>query len=193
MRTIHLILIEHLRGTNILSTRTRNDSRKGLDSSHYPEGYRLEVLARAMDGYVRLLRKGLVQGDFAARNVMLVPQGPDTPGDMVCGFAMPRVVLIDYNIAYIVRDISLEETKRLPANPASAFRDYSTWDDFPGWVPHEWEDTRLQEEWLMKRFTGPDRDEFYLLIPDDNRVDLSYLGKSRRVIYDILSKYAKAA
>lgn len=170
IRTIHLVLIEHLKGMSILSTRVRNnsDKRKALDSFHYPEEYRLEVLARAMDSYVRLLRKGLVQGDFAARNIMLIAQSPATPEDIVCGFTMPRIVLIDYNNAYIIQDISVEDTKRLPANPASAFRGDYLWEDFPGWVPHEWVDSGLQQEWLMKRFTGPGREELYLPIPDDD-------------------------
>jgi hypothetical protein len=165
-----MILIESLKGTSILSTRVRNNSdrRKALDSFHYPEGYRLEVLARAMDSYVRLLRKGLMQGDFAGRNVILVPQSPDAPEDKVCGLAMPRIVLVDYNNAWIDKDMPLEETMRLPGNPAVAFRGEYLWESFPGWVPHEWEDASLQQEWLIKRFTGPGREELYLPIPDDD-------------------------
>ncbi|KAL1856329.1 hypothetical protein Daus18300_010814 [Diaporthe australafricana] len=171
-RTIRMILIEPLKGTSILSTRVRNDhdKRKALDSFHYPEGYRLEVLAHAMDGYVRLLRKRLIQGDFAARNVMLVPQSADAPEDTVCGFIMPRIVLIDYNNARIIENMTLEETKRLPVNSARVFSGEYMWDDFPGWVPHEWENATLQQEWLMKRFTGPGRDELYLPVPPGDGV-----------------------
>lgn len=165
-----MILMESLKGNSILSTRARNepDRRKALDSFHYPEGYRLEVLARAMDCYVRLLRKGLLPGDFAARNIMLVPRSSEAPEDIVCGLCMPRIVLIDFKHAWISKDMSLEETRKLPANPASVFSEECLWDNFPGWVPHEWEDEETQQKWLIKRFTGPGREELYSPMSDDH-------------------------
>lgn len=168
-RTIRMILIESLKGTSILSTRIRNDPdrRNSLNSFHYPEGYRLEVLARAMDGYVRLLRKGLIQGDFAGRNIILVPRRLAAPEDIVCGLSMPRIVLIDYNNAW-VSEVPLEETRKLPANPASVFSGECLWDNFPGWVPHEWEGEKPQQDWLIKRFTGPGREKLYSPMLDDD-------------------------
>lgn len=52
IRPIRLILIELLKGASIQGSRLQNNSdrRAGTDSFHYPEGYRLEVLARAMEG-----------------------------------------------------------------------------------------------------------------------------------------------
>lgn len=169
-RTIRVILIESLKGTSILATRARNnpDRRKALDSFHYPEGYRLEVLARAMDFHVRLLRKGLLQGDFAGRNIILVPRNSAAPEDIVCDLPMQRIVLIDYNNAWISKDMPLEETRRLPANPASVFSGEYLWDSFPGWVPHEWEDEELQQGWLINRFTGPGREELYSPMSDES-------------------------
>lgn len=66
-RSVKMVLIETLNGTSIQDTRVQNSSdRNGrTDSFHYPEEYRLEVLARAMDGYVKQLKIGLEQGDFA--------------------------------------------------------------------------------------------------------------------------------
>lgn len=71
-RNIRLILIELFDGTSIQATRVQNNPEKsmGTDSFHYPEAFRMEVLARAMDGYVRQLKIGLVQRDSAGRNVI---------------------------------------------------------------------------------------------------------------------------
>ncbi|KAH8747186.1 hypothetical protein F5883DRAFT_584449 [Diaporthe sp. PMI_573] len=166
LRSISLVLIERLNGDSILSTRIRNNSvrRKGLDSFHYPEEFRLEVLARAMDGYVRLLRAGIMQRDFAARNLILVAQNPTAPPQTVHGHVLPRVVLIDYNKAEILDHTHTDEVESLPANPATVFWAEYIWHQFPGWVPHEWEDTRIQKQWLLRRFAGPGRRELYLPI-----------------------------
>ena len=161
-RTIRLILMELLDGTSIQATRIQNNPVKsmGTDSFHYPEEYRIEVLARAIDGYVRQLRTGLVQGDFAGRNVMLIPKSHGDPrGERVCGLAMPRIVLIDYNIARI-GNLSLEPGE-LPANPAEALWGEDLWHDFPGWVPNEWQDVKVQQDWLLRRFYSDDSRHLY--------------------------------
>lgn len=77
-RAIQLVLIERLDGASIRDTRIRNsmDFRSPKDSFHLPEEYRLEILARAMDGYVKQLKIGVDQRDFAARNVGLVENNP---------------------------------------------------------------------------------------------------------------------
>lgn len=166
-RRFNLILMESLDGNSILSTRTQNnpDRPRALDSFHYPEEFRLEVLARAMDGYVRLLRAGIAQGDFAARNLILA-RDPTTTAKTVHGHILPRVVLVDYNLAHIFSHPARDDLESLPANPASVFWEYDISDEFPGWVPHEWEDTRLQNEWLLSRFTGPGKQELYLPVQD---------------------------
>lgn len=72
-KSVNLIVIETLNGISIQDTRVQNSSDRngGTDSLHYTEEYRLEVLARAMDGYVKQLKIGLEQVDFAGRNVIL--------------------------------------------------------------------------------------------------------------------------
>lgn len=166
LRRINLILIQCLHGNSILSTRIWNnlDGRKSLNSFHYPEEFRLEVLARAMDGYVRLLRAGIVQRDFAARNLILAAQDPTTTAELVHGHILPRVVLIDYNNAYILDDTEHDEVRSLPPNPATVFRVEYIWKQFPGWVPHEWEEIELQNQWLLRRFGGPGQRGLYLPI-----------------------------
>lgn len=92
----------------------------GRDSFHCPVEYRLRVLARAMDGYVRQqFTTGVSQNNFVGRNVMLLlapapataannagssctsegaHEAGEGPADMVCGLAMSsRIVLLDYN------------------------------------------------------------------------------------------------
>lgn len=148
-----MILIELLNGTSIQATRIQNNPKKsmGTDSFHYPEEYRMEILARAMDGYVRQLKTGLVQGDFAGRNVMLIPKSEGDPqGERVCGLAIPRIVLIDYDIARI--RAPAPEQADLPANPAEVLWGEDLWHDFPGWVPNEWQDVEFQQDWLLHRF-----------------------------------------
>jgi hypothetical protein len=171
IRSISLILIERLKGDSILSTRIRNNPnrRKALDSFHYPEEFRLEVLARAMEGYVRLLRAGIVQRDFAARNLILVTQNRTNPAQMCGGRLLPRVVLIDYNHAYMLKNTSPDDAYDIespPPSPATVFWVEYLWRQFPGWVPHEWEDITLQRRWLLERFTGPGQRELYLPVED---------------------------
>lgn len=72
---MQLVLIKLLNGTSTQSMRVQNSSSGGTDSFHYPEEYRLEVLARAIEGYARQLASGLNQADFAGRNFLLVTPG----------------------------------------------------------------------------------------------------------------------
>lgn len=70
MRPIRLVLIEHLQRSNLQGLRIQNsaDIYGRPDSFHLAEGYGLEVLARAMDAYVRGLDCGVEQNDFASRH-----------------------------------------------------------------------------------------------------------------------------
>ncbi|KAG8161213.1 hypothetical protein KVR01_009477 [Diaporthe batatas] len=161
-RDIHLVLIELLNGVSIQDTQIQNseDKSKGLDSFHFPEEYRLEILARAMDGYVKQLKIGLDQRDFAGRNVMLVSDKANPQGEEICGLTIPRVVLVDYNIAKVA-NMSLETRTWLPSNPAAVFWDQCLWEDFNGWVPNQWQDWKLQQDWLLWRFNGENHRHLY--------------------------------
>lgn len=172
-RPVRLVLMERLYGSTIRDTRVQNHSDKhmGMDSFHYPEKYRLEVLARAMEGFVKQLQTGINQRDFAGRNVMLVGKEDTSSAenltssqeDTVDGLALPRIVLIDYNHAVIHK---LAEECLLPANPISIFWGEYLCEDFAGWVPHEWGDEELQQDWLLQRFNRRDQQELYLPIPE---------------------------
>ncbi|KAK7725573.1 hypothetical protein SLS63_008027 [Diaporthe eres] len=129
---------------------------EGKDAYHYPEEYRLEVLALAMDGYVRQLHSGIDQLDFADRNVMLVPRGPSAePGQnvpVVAGLPLPRVVLVDYNAAIVYTQSNRGRPTHMdwphPCNPMWYFWDESM-DDFGGWVPDKWHhNPKFMQEWL---------------------------------------------
>lgn len=136
----------------------------GKDSFHYAEEYRLEVLARAMDGFGRQLSLGVNQADFAGRNIVLAtPRTPPTgKPDVVGGLCMPRVVLIDYNHARVDHQVS----PSLPCSPFEVFWRACISDDFGGWVPLEWDDETLVDEWLLRRFYDDGKKDLYAPLPD---------------------------
>lgn len=158
-RPVRLILMELLKGATIRESRIQNSYNRGAgtDAFHYPEEYRLEVLARAMDAYVRQRKGGVDQNDFAGRNIVLVPM----QSEKVCGVFLPRIVLIDYNNAN-VRELSSEELALLPPNPTQIFWGQYLWEDVAGWVPDAWEDVKIQQDWLIHRFCGHDTKRLYL-------------------------------
>lgn len=165
-RNVRLILMEYLDGPSLQALRVQNHHHKrmGTDAFHYPQEYRLEVLARAMDGYVRQLKIGLCQRDFAGRNVILCADN-NLPELKVSGLVMPRVVLVDYNIATMDVDLGADESTGLPDSPAAVFWTSDLFGDFPGWVPKEWFDARLQKKWLVERFGRGDLQDIYRPLP----------------------------
>lgn len=68
----------------------------------------------------------------------------------VAWLIIPRIVLVDYNIAKI-NNLSVEEGE-LPTNPAEVLWGEDLWHDFPGWVPNEWQEEKVQQDWLLRRF-----------------------------------------
>lgn len=159
LRPVRLILMERLQGVTIQESRVQNayNRAEGKDAFHYPEEYRLEVLARAMDARVRQRKDGVDQNDFAGRNIVLVP----LQSEKICGLVLPRIVLVDYNNAN-VRELSSEQLDRLPPNPTEIFWGQWLWEDVAGWVPDEWKDVEVQQDWLIQRFCGHDTKSLYL-------------------------------
>lgn len=156
-RPVRLNLIEYLGGPSIRGSLIRNDPDwEGKDAYHYPEEYRLEVLAIAMDGYVRQMHSGIDHMDFADRNVMLAPRQPGQDVLIVAGLSLPRVVLVDYNAAIVYTQSKRGRPPHmdwlLPCNPMWYFWEESM-ADFSGWVPLEWhQNPKFQQQWLQKRF-----------------------------------------
>lgn len=148
----------------------------GLDSFHYPEEYRLEVLAQAMDGFERLRRIGPDQGDFAGRNVVLVQKDgldPSTPAtNTFGGLPLPRIVLIDYNHARIRPLVSSSNPPPLPENPVILSLRTDIRGAFPGWVPRNWEDEKLERDWLLQRFYNNGQDQLYQPLEEQDFEDL---------------------
>jgi hypothetical protein len=166
-RPIRLILIEQLNGVSIQASRIQNSYNRGAptDAFHYPEEYRLEALARAMDGYVRQMRAGVRQEDFAGRNIVLVPnENPTAQSERIAGLYLPRVVLVDYNNANL-EEFAPDDVDPRPTNPAQTFWAPYLWSDIAGWVPSSWKDGKAQDEWLLKRFCGDDHREMYRPLP----------------------------
>jgi hypothetical protein len=158
-RPVRLILIERLNGVTIRESRIQNTYSRGAgkDAFHYPEEYRLEVLAQAMDAHVRQMKSGVDQGDFAGRNIILVP----IQSEKICGLFLPRIVLIDYTHAN-VRQLSSEQLDCLPPNPTEIFWGQYLWEDVAGWVPNTWKDVKVQQDWLIQRFCWHDTKDLYL-------------------------------
>ncbi|KAI0188889.1 hypothetical protein EV127DRAFT_433240 [Xylaria flabelliformis] len=158
-RSIRLLLIENLAGSSILELYSRNS--RVPNAFHYNEAYRLDVLAEILEGVVKQLHSGLDQRDLSPRNVMIVP----SPRETMPPLYVPRVVLIDYNIAVVFKHTKYRrhphQDLSLPRNPAEFYWS-SPPDDFQGWVPTKWynEDQRTYQEWLLSRFGGKHASRF---------------------------------
>jgi hypothetical protein len=170
-RPVRLVLIEYLKGTSILGQYVRNSpaAYDDLDALHLDKGYRLGVLAKVLDGVVRLRHAGLDQGDLAPRNVILVPEpGPSPP--------VPRVVLIDYNNSIVyektIKGNDYFGVPKLPRNPMELY-----WTEslplFAGWIPSEWySNPRVRQEWLRDQFGGVRKSQYE---PLSGKLDFTYL------------------
>lgn len=184
-RHVRMILIERLDGTTMRKMRVQNDPDPDApeDAFHYPEEYRLEVLAMAMDQNVRMLHSGLKKVDFSSRNIMLVAATrPSSEAPVVSGLPLPRIVLVDHTTSVVygltARGNRPQRHTPLPINPMQQWWDMHM-NYFVGWVPHEWHSTpRLRREWLQKRFGGTEQRKLYTMdqepqFPDDDREELA--------------------
>lgn len=177
MRPVCLVLIEHLQGSNLKGLRTQNSAhiRVGRDAFHLPEEYRLEVLAHAMDAYVRVLHCGVDQNDFADRNVLICSKDASITTDTT-DTCIPRVVLVDYNTAIVsnckIDGTRAEESSALPVNPMQWFWKQSLTGDFLGWVPPEWDGSRKpMQKWLLQRFGSEEQRALYKPVTKHLEVD----------------------
>ncbi|KAJ0120031.1 hypothetical protein J7T55_000884 [Diaporthe amygdali] len=147
----------------------------GPDSFHLSEDYCLEVLAHAMNAYVRVLHCGVEQNDFASRNFLVCPKDTNINAD-ITGTSMPRVTLIDYNTAIVYSrtryGTSMEETLALPVNPMQWFWKQAVGGDFPGWVPRDWEGSRKpMQEWLVQTFGSEEQRALYEPVAKELKFD----------------------
>lgn len=115
------------------------------------------MLAKALDGDARLMHAGINHRDVAPRNLMPVP----APQEMNDPQPLPRVVLIDYNIAEIYERSKTGrwewQDHELPQNPAELYwnRSAEIW-DFRYWLPKRFRIfyKRVQQVWLLEQFCG---------------------------------------
>lgn len=160
-RSVRLVLMEYIDGISMLNVFAQNRGpHQDRDAFHLDLGYRLEVLARVMDGVVRQCHAGLCQRDLAPRNIMLSP-----PPQQHSGHTKPpsRVVLIDYNTSLVYKKSKKTpgwtNTRKLPMNPMQYFWNYSL--EFAGWTPPEWYHHRdLFQKWLVDQFGGERRSHY---------------------------------
>ncbi|KAJ1323484.1 hypothetical protein MN608_11639 [Microdochium nivale] len=157
-RNVRMILIEHLDGSSLLDLFAQNRSKKwfGVDASHLPETYRLQVTARVLEGIVRQRHVGVEQGDTAPRNIVVVPSPHRLSLATERDSIRPRVVLIDYNAAVVLehtlRGRLGEPAHDLPRNPADFWWEESL-PELAGWVPDWWyQDDNRRKQWLVSQF-----------------------------------------
>jgi hypothetical protein len=181
MRPVRLVLIEHLPGSNLEGLKIQNSAqiRDGPDCFHLPEQYRFEVLAHAMDAYVRVLHCGVEQNDFASRNI-IISSNYTIVHTETTNTRIPRVALTDFNIAIVHSRThygpSIKETLALPMNPIQCFWDKAVAGDFLGWVPREWESShRAMQEWLLRRFGSEEQRALYQPVAKNLEFDRSDL------------------
>lgn len=167
LRPVRLILVERLDGMNLNGLRMQNSLalRNGPDAFHLPADYRLEVLARALDGYVRMLHCGIDHGKLAGRNVVLVTEN-NRRWSAAINPGIPRVALVDYKGATVYGRTNMgkhpHEDLARPISPLEWFWTLPLAADFEGWVPREWQSSqKLQQEWLMRRFGGEGQRALY--------------------------------
>ncbi|KAI0977592.1 hypothetical protein F4678DRAFT_413518 [Xylaria arbuscula] len=170
-RSIRVILIEYLHGSSIrdLYTRKRPDVR---DAFHYDEAYRLAVLAELAEGVVKHYHAGVNQHDLSPRNVMLVP----SPQGNTSQRSLPRVVLIDYNIAIVFEHTKYGRRRcqdlSRPPNPAQFFW-RNGFLEFYGWAPVKWYESgqgkQSYRKWLLAKFEGNNANHF---APIDRKLEL---------------------
>lgn len=168
-RPVRLVLIEHLEGLDLQSSRIQNDylTYGSLDAFHLPEDYRLEVLARVLDLHACFMHWGVNHGDLSSRNVMLVSNTSANLGTSNNTIiTIPRVVLVDFNVSTVYSRTVMGkhrfESLAYPVNPMELFWNWSLAPDFEGWAPREWKESeRLQQQWLLRRFGSEEQRAMY--------------------------------
>lgn len=94
---------------------------------------------------------------------MLVPNETPEP-EKIYGIALPRIVLTDYNHAYMPLYSSRYKDELRPINPAFQFWGSWLWEHIAGWVPNSWFDVEVQQQWLLQRLCGPGQKELYTVL-----------------------------
>lgn len=143
-RDVRMILMERIKGRDMASVE------KPLEA--YPEdGVRLEAIAKAIEGILRVHLAGVDHGDFEQRNVMVCDgDGKDK---------ISRVVIIDFNFA-VVRRLDedahwrrKDKAQEKPKNPIDVWWKSPLHFMFGDWLPASWgELDKPKREWLFKRW-----------------------------------------
>jgi serine/threonine protein kinase len=135
-RPVRLILMEFIEGITMLK----------LDPDQLSEEQKANIMVKAIEAEVALSHHGVVQGDFAPRNVLC--SGNDLKS------AKLRVVLIDFNASRILRLVGVPPNpSKLPISPivrywAGAYQFDAAWLPHP---PGEW----LWKHWGDSPFYQP--------------------------------------
>ncbi|KXH54024.1 hypothetical protein CSAL01_10627 [Colletotrichum salicis] len=166
-KTVALVLMEYIDGYSIDDLCNR-DEYVLLDINH---DTRMEILRQLINGTVKHMHKGLMNGDFAPRHVYITMR--DGTGDL----EKPRTVLFDLSRArlwsttkYVQQPADSIHCYELVPNPIhpSEVCSAPALSDFAGWYPQEWLNEAIEgdiregrfRDWLIEAFgplqEGPD-------------------------------------
>lgn len=163
VRPVRLILMEAIHGPSMRDMFTRNSPYAGAgpDAYHYSEDYRLDVMARILDGETRQFHAGVRQHDLYPRNIILA-ESPEARAGTNTTETRCRVVLVDYNRALVfqrtIRGLTRAQRKPRPQNPLERHKRNPLL-VFAGWVPESWhyeieEADRVRLRWFEETFCG---------------------------------------
>ncbi|EJT79573.1 hypothetical protein GGTG_04658 [Gaeumannomyces tritici R3-111a-1] len=159
VRAVRLVLMEHIDGAITMLD---------ADPDEYSDDSRLDIVARVFEAEAACINRGILHGDVSPRNV-LIKNSSDPESDHAY-----RVVLLDFNMAEIIRPRRPSEFKddpgdhgdsprasrqygptRPPVHPAR--RMWNSWElflgEFHNWMPRTWKHSQRQfNEWLLTQW-----------------------------------------
>ncbi|KAL8413059.1 hypothetical protein RB596_009563 [Gaeumannomyces avenae] len=159
VRAVRLVLMEHIDGAITMLD---------ADPGEYSDDSRLDIVARVFEAEAACFNRGILHDDVCQRNV-LIKNSSDPESDHA-----DRVVLLDFNMAEIIRPRRPSELKDDPGDhgdsprasrqygPTSppvhpARRNWNSWTlflgEFNNWKPRTWKHSQRQfNEWLLTRW-----------------------------------------
>lgn len=149
-RKVRMILMDYIPGSAMYSLLTTDQVDK------FSPDTRLDILAQAMEKYCWLAFFGIVQNDFAPRNIMISTE--------------QRVTLIDLSQSYVTglpySDPPFRIERKRPRSPIDIFRGvYSS--EFDCWVPDRYRSKAVFRQWMEMRWGESEEFDSCPVYPND--------------------------
>lgn len=171
IRPVRLILMEIIDGPNMKSVFLRNRSYDAMETNafHLPEAYRLDIMARILDGQVRQFHSGIIIRELCRGDIVITPD-PNLSNPPP---RATRIVVLDYSMTTLFelseRGPMYLHDRPLPPNPWDRWCECRL-DEFFGWAPESWHNWQDEEEmlqgikqrldWLEASFGGDNKGEY---------------------------------